>query len=64
MEGHLRLEVKDVVGDCKVVLKSAKVTMIVIFTRRRFSVSKLHDFPCLWSAPEGGKEDAISNWES
>jgi len=32
---NLRLEVKDVVGDCKVVLKS-----------------------------EGGKEDAISNWES
>ena len=28
-EGHLRLEVKDVVGDCKVVLKSAKVTMMV-----------------------------------
>ena len=59
-----RLEVKDVVGDCKVVLKSAKVTMMEIFTRRRFFVSKLHDFRFLWSAPERGKEDAISNWES
>ena len=55
---------KDVVGDCKVVLKSAKVTMMEIFTRRRSFVSKLHDFQFLWSAPEGGKEDAISNWES
>ena len=52
------------VGDCKVVLKSAKVTMMEIFTRRIIFVSKLHAWPFLWSAPEGGKEDAISNWES